>query len=159
METTTIPDVHRTVTVDAPVERAFAVFTAGFSTWWPLASHHIGAADCADVRIEGREGGRWYEVGVDGSECEWGRVLAWEPPHRLVLSWQIDGRWAYDPDPSHASEIEVRFTPREAGRTLVELWHRHIERHGATAADLGAAVGAEGGWVTLLSRYAGSVNE
>jgi uncharacterized protein YndB with AHSA1/START domain len=105
----TIPAIRGTVTVAAPVERAFQVFTDSFGTWWP-AEYHIGQADMAAAILEPRAGGRWYERGVDGGECDWGRVLAWEPPHRLVVTWQINGQWQYDPDPAHASEIEVRFT-------------------------------------------------
>jgi uncharacterized protein YndB with AHSA1/START domain len=154
METTTIPAVHRRVTVNAPAERAFTLFTREMGTWWPMSSHHIGAADCAQVRVDEEAGGRWYEVGVDGSECDWGRVLAWDPPHRVVLSWQIDGNWAYDPDPGHASEVEVTFTAQGPDVTLVEVRHRHFERHGATGAAVGESVAAEGGWGTLLTMYA-----
>jgi uncharacterized protein YndB with AHSA1/START domain len=107
--TPTIPPLIGTITVDASIERTFRVFTDSFGSWWP-AEYHIGQADMATATLEPREGGRWYEQGVDGSECDWGRVLAWEPPHRLVVTWQINGQWQYDPDPAHASEIEVRFT-------------------------------------------------
>jgi uncharacterized protein YndB with AHSA1/START domain len=154
MDTTTIPAVHRSVTVNAPAERAFILFTREMGTWWPMSSHHIGAADGVEIRVDERTGGRWYEVGVDGTECDWGRVLAWEPPSRVVLSWQIDGDWAYDPDPDHGSEVEVTFTAQGAERTLVEVRHRHFERHGATGVALGQTVAAEGGWGTLLAMYA-----
>jgi uncharacterized protein YndB with AHSA1/START domain len=87
-----IPPIRGTITVHVPVERAFRVFTDSFGAWWP-PEYHIGHADMADAILEPSEGGRWYERGVDGSECEWGRVLAWEPPHRLVVTWQIDGQW------------------------------------------------------------------
>ena len=105
----TIPPLTGTITVDAPIDQAFRTFTDAFGSWWP-AEYHIGQADMATAILEPREGGRWYEQGTDGSECDWGRVLAWEPPHRLVVTWQINGQWQYDPDPAHASEIEVRFT-------------------------------------------------
>src|SRR6266540_4362405 len=104
MSTQTIPTVWRTITVDAPVERAFRVFTESFNSWWP-PEHHIGEAELAEAVLEPREGGRWYERGIDGSECEWGRVLAWEPPHRLVVTWQTNGEWQYDPDPRRASAV------------------------------------------------------
>jgi uncharacterized protein YndB with AHSA1/START domain len=93
--------VRRSTSVGAPVERAFAVFTEQFHRWWP-AEHHIGAG-APEVRVlEPGEGGRWFERAADGVECEWGRVLAWDPPRRLVLSWEINGRWQHDPDPAHA---------------------------------------------------------
>ena len=99
--------VRRDITVNAPPERAFAVFTERMDTWWPR-SHKIGAADLDKVVVEPREGGRWYELGVDGSECVWGEVLAYDPPNRLVLTWRIAGDWQLD---EGASEIEVTFTP------------------------------------------------
>src|ERR1043165_8390958 len=95
-------------TVNVPVEKAFRVFTESFDSWWP-AQFHIGAGEMGQAVLEPRPGGRWFERGVDGTECEWGRVLVWEPPTRLVVTWQINGHWRYDPDPEHASEVEVRF--------------------------------------------------
>jgi uncharacterized protein YndB with AHSA1/START domain len=153
--TSTIPAVHRSVTVGAPVERAFRVFTESFNSWWP-ATHHIGQADLAEAVLEPREGGRWYERGIDGSECDWGRVLAWEPPHRLVLSWQIDGEWQYDPDAEHAGEIEVRFTAEGSEQTVVELEHRLFERL-AGAQALHDSVDGDGGWGGILGRFAEAV--
>jgi uncharacterized protein YndB with AHSA1/START domain len=144
--------VRREITVPAPPERAFAVFTQRFDAWWPR-SHHIGEAEMAEAIVEPRAGGRWYERGVDGSECTWGEVLAYDPPHRLRLSWHLNGEWAHDPDPAHASEVEVTFTPVGEG-TRVELTHRHFERHGATADALRTGVSAEGGWGGLLKLYA-----
>jgi uncharacterized protein YndB with AHSA1/START domain len=150
----TIPSVRKSVTVNAPVEKAFKVYTEGFNTWWP-PQHHIGKAEMTEAVLEVRPGGRWYERGVDGSECEWGRVLAYEPPHRLVLSWQIDGTWQYVADPARGSEVEVLFTDLGNGRTRVDLEHRHFERHGATGAELGGAVAnEEGGWGMIMERYA-----
>jgi uncharacterized protein YndB with AHSA1/START domain len=152
MTQATDPAVRREITVQAPPERAFAVFTERFDSWWPR-SHHIGAAEMAEAILEPRAGGRWYERGVDGSECEWGEVLAYDPPHRLRLSWHLNGEWVYDPDPAHASEVEVTFTPT-AGGTRVELAHRHFERQGATADALREGVSGEGGWSGLLKTYA-----
>lgn len=153
--TSTIPAVHGTVTVGVPVERAFRFFTDSFHTWWP-PEHHIGGADPARVVLEPGTGGRWYERGVDGSECDWGRVLVWEPPHRLVVTWQISGEWKYDPDPGHASEIEIRFTADGPDRTVVALEHRLLDRlvGGRAVRD---AVGGTGGWSALLAVYAGAV--
>jgi uncharacterized protein YndB with AHSA1/START domain len=96
--TPTIPPLTGTVTVDAPIDQTFRAFTEHFGSWWP-AEYHIGQADMATAILQPRQGGRWYEQGTDGSECDWGRVLIWEPPHRLVVTWQINGHWQYDPDP------------------------------------------------------------
>jgi uncharacterized protein YndB with AHSA1/START domain len=144
--------VRREITVNAPPERAFSVFAERFDVWWPRG-HHIGDAEMQEAIIEPRAGGRWYERGVDGSECDWGEVLAYDPPHRLLLSWHLNGEWAYDPDPAHASEVEVTFTPAGEG-TRVELVHRHFERHGASAEGLRRGVSADGGWGGLLELYA-----
>jgi uncharacterized protein YndB with AHSA1/START domain len=155
MSTETIPAIQGTVTVNAPIERAFRIFTESFTTWWP-ADYHIGEADMAEAIIEPREGGRWYERGVDGSECDWGHVLAWQPPHRLVVTWQINGQWQYDPDPEHASEIEVRFTPEGADQTTVELEHRLIHRlvGGEAIRD---SISGGGGWSAVLAQFAKAV--
>jgi uncharacterized protein YndB with AHSA1/START domain len=155
--TRTLPAIHGTRTVGVPVERAFRVFTEAFGTWWP-PTYHIGDAEMAEAVIEPRAGGRWFERGVDGSECDWGRVLVWDPPHRLVVTWQINGEWQYDPDPDHASEIEVRFLADGPTQTTVELEHRMLERlvH-AEAAH--AAVGGDSGWRGILDRYTAAVAE
>ena len=152
MTTPTIPPLHGTVTVSVPLEHAFRIFTDSIHTWWP-AQYHIGQADMDKAILEPREGGRWYEQGVDGSECDWGRVLAWEPPHRLVLTWQINGQWQYDPDPQHASEIEVRFTPDGPEQTTVELEHRLLDRLVDGQAIRDALVGG-GGWTAMLELFA-----
>jgi uncharacterized protein YndB with AHSA1/START domain len=149
----TIPAVSRTVTVNAPIERAFRVFTEQFNSWWPQG-HHIRPADLAEAVLEVREGGRWYERNVDGGECDWGRVLAIDPPHRLLLSWQINGSFEHDPDPAHASEIEVRFTDLGAGQTRVELEHRAFERHGGDGQRVHDGVSGDGGWSGILDGYA-----
>jgi uncharacterized protein YndB with AHSA1/START domain len=107
--TAPIPPITGTVTLAVPVERAFAVFTGSVNAWWPH-QYHIGQAEVAEVVLEPGVGGRWFERGVDGSECDWGRVRVWEPPTRLVFTWQINGSWQFDPDPERASEIEARFT-------------------------------------------------
>ena len=147
--------VRKSITVRAGRERAFTVFTERFFTWWPK-NHHIGDADLADAVIEPAVGGRWYERGVDGVECDWGRVLAYDPPERIVLSWHLQGDWSYHPDPARASEIEVRFTEEAPGHTLVELTHRHIERHDAPE-RVREGVDSEGGWGGILATYAEAV--
>jgi uncharacterized protein YndB with AHSA1/START domain len=153
MTTSAIPVIRGTVTVGVPVERAFRVFTESFGTWWP-SQYHIGQADIAEAILEPRAGGRWYERGVDGSECDWGHVLAWEPPNRLVVTWQIDGGWRYDPDPEHASEIEVRFTADGLGQTVVQLEHRHLDRLVGGQAIHDAIAIQGGGWTSLLELFA-----
>ena len=125
--TAPIPPITATATVGLPVDRAFRVFTEDFTGWWPH-QYHIGQAEVAEILLEPHVGGRWYERDVDGSECDWGRVLVWGPPHRLVFTWQINGSWQFDPDPEHASEIEVVFTEDGPGQTTVAVEHRHLDR-------------------------------
>lgn len=146
--------VRREVTVTAPAERAFTVFTDGFGRWWP-PSHHLGG-ELDTVVIEGRRGGRWYERGPDGRELDWGAVLVWEPPRRLVLSWHLDGEWELDPDPDHASEVEVTFTETPEG-TRVVLEHRHFERNRTPAALSRDGVSSAGGWSAVLACFAAEV--
>ena len=145
--------VRKTITVKALPPRAFAVFTAGMSRWWP-ATHSINASPMKEAIVEPRTGGRWYERGADGSECEWGKVLVWEPPHRLVLAWQIDGQWKFDE--SLVTEVEVRFLA-EGDATRIELEHRCLERHGAPAEQIRAALDSPGGWGGLLERFAAAI--
>jgi uncharacterized protein YndB with AHSA1/START domain len=145
--------VRRELVVDASQERCFDVFTAGFDRWWPRESHHIGAADAQEVVIEPRAGGRWFERGVDGSECDWGRVLDWDPPQRIRLAWQLNAQWQYDPDGELATLVEVTFTPLGDASTRVELTHSGFER-AVDGAKIAAAVSAEGGWGSLLELYA-----
>jgi uncharacterized protein YndB with AHSA1/START domain len=147
--TETTVAVRRSVTVNATPERAFEVFTAGFSTWWPLESHHIGKTVAAEGILEPRAGGRWFERGEDGSECNWGKVLAWEPPTRLLLAWQINGRWQFDP--ALITEVDIRFTPDGNG-THVELEHRKLEALGDQAEAMAQAF--TGGWGMLLDSFA-----
>ena len=104
--------------------------------------------------LEPRLGGRWYERGVDGSECEWGRVLAWEPPRHVAVSWNIDGNFQYEADPERCSRVDVTFRADGPTRTRVELVHSEIERHGATAEALRDGVGSGGGWQSLLEAFA-----
>jgi uncharacterized protein YndB with AHSA1/START domain len=148
--------VRRTVSVAAPIERAFDVFTKGFTTWWP-SSHHIGTSTMLEARIEPGVGGRWYEIDEDGSECDWGRVLTWEPPHELVLSWHLNGKFEYVADPAQASEVAVTFRAESPTRTVVELEHRNLDKHGETAEDLRNGIDGEGGWTLILNQYAAAV--
>jgi uncharacterized protein YndB with AHSA1/START domain len=151
---TAVEPVRTSVTVEAPIERAFEVFTEGFDSWWPRENHNLGAQPLQRAVLEPREGGRWYEIDANGDECDWGSVLAYEPPNRVVVSWQIDGNFQLDGDPERASEVEVRFTAEGDERTRVELEHRHLERHGDTAQALRVGVSSEGGWPGLLEDYA-----
>ncbi len=144
--------VRHELVVNAPIERAFNVFTEGYHTWNP-PEHHIGEVDLDHTVMEQREGGRWYEVGVDGSECDWGRVLAYEPPSRVVLAWMIGTDWKHDPEIARASEVEVRFTDLGDGQTRVELEHRHLDRHGEGWEGVSAAVGSADGWPGSLEAY------
>jgi uncharacterized protein YndB with AHSA1/START domain len=141
------------VRVKAGVEAAFDVFTAGMSRWW-ASSHSINPSKSPlkEAIIEPRVGGRWYEKGEDGSECDWGRVLAWEPPTRLVLAWQINGQWRFDPN--LLTEVEVTFAAEGASVTRVELEHRDIERFGEAAEAVRNAFDSPGGWSGLLERFA-----
>jgi uncharacterized protein YndB with AHSA1/START domain len=153
MTTTTVAPVAKSVTVNAPIDRAFQVFTESFNSWWP-STHHVRAVDLAEAVLEPALGGRWYERSVDGGECEWGRVTAFEPPHRLVLAWHLDGAYQYDPDPARASEVEVVFTDLGDGRTRVDLEHRALERHGAEAGKVRGEVGSPGGWPGIMDQFA-----
>ena len=141
------PIVKR-VEVNAPVERTFAVFTDGIAAWWPKRMSILKSPQKAMV-IEPREGGRWYEVGEDGSECDTGRVRVYDEPRRLVLVWQLTSQWAYDPD--FETEVEIRFTPDGEGRTIVELEHRDLERFGEAAAQQRESM--DGGWGMILDEF------
>lgn len=142
--------VRRSVLVNAGIERAFEVFTASIGTWWPR-SHKIGGAAMVSAAIEPRAGGRWYEIGEDGSECQWGEVLAWEPPQRLLLAWRIGTDWKYNPD--LLTEVEVKFTSVDGARTEVALEHRKLENMGASAEETRAIFDSEGGWLGILANF------
>jgi uncharacterized protein YndB with AHSA1/START domain len=147
--------VRKSVRVGAPPQRAFEVFTAGIGRWWPK-THHIGAAEVDALIIEPRVGGRWFERGVDGSECDVGKVLVWEPPSRLVLAWQLTPDWKFDPD--LITEVEVRFIADGDNATRVELEHRHLERLGERAESMRQQIDAPNGWSGLLQLFAQSVS-
>jgi uncharacterized protein YndB with AHSA1/START domain len=138
--------------VKARPDHAFKVFTEGFDSWWPR-SHHIGKQPMTKAVIETRLGGRCYGQSADGTDADWGRVLVWEPPHRLVIAWHITADWQFEPDPSKTSEIEVQFTAEDNGLTRVDLEHRHFERHGTGAETIRTAVDSPSGWTGLLQMY------
>jgi uncharacterized protein YndB with AHSA1/START domain len=145
--------VKKSITVNASVEHSFAVFTEGYDTWWPR-SHHIGKSPMAKAVIETHRGGRCYTTQVDGSECDWGRILEWDPPNRLLIAWQISAEWGYEPDLAKSSEVEITFTPTAEGGTRVDLEHRRFERMGAGGATMRAGVDSPGGWESLLQLFA-----
>jgi uncharacterized protein YndB with AHSA1/START domain len=144
--------VKKSIVVGAPIEHAFEVFTARFDSWWPR-EHHIGKAALEKAVLEPRTGGRYYERCVDGSECDWGTVLEFSPPNKVVLAWHLDPTWSYDPNPDHASRVEVTFTAVGDGKTRVDLVHTHIERHGAGWEKIRDGVGGAGGWGEILARF------
>jgi uncharacterized protein YndB with AHSA1/START domain len=143
--------VHTSITVNAPIDRAFEMFTTGIGTWWP-AEHHILEGELAEMVFEPRVGGNVIDRAVDGSECRWSRVLAYEPPDRVVISWDINLQWQIETDPEKTSEVEVRFTAEAPHRTHVELEHRNLDRHGDGWERMRDAVGSPGGW--NLARFA-----
>ena len=144
--------VTSSVVVDAPIEKAFSVFTDGIATWWS-PDHHILQTELAEMVFEPHEGGFIYDRGVDGSECRWARVLVYQPPHRLVFSWDISLQWQIELDPTRTSEVDVRFTAEGPSRTRVELEHRHIDRHGDGWEQMRDAVGSPDGWAVGLRRF------
>jgi uncharacterized protein YndB with AHSA1/START domain len=149
--------VRTDVVVDVPVERAFEAFTEEMASWWH-PDHHLIEAELAEMVVEPRVGGYIYDRGVDGSECRWARVLAYESPERIVFSWNISTSWELEPDPERASEVEVRFTPEGPARTRVELEHRNLDRHGPGWEGMRDAVGSPDGWPEGLVRYADYAN-
>ena len=153
--TTQAPDtsVRTEIVVNAPVERAFAVFTEQFDRIKPREHNLLGAEIAATV-LEPRAGGRIYDRGVDGSECHWARVIAFEPPSRLVLGWHISPQWQVETDPARTSEVEVRFIAESPERTRVELEHRNLDRHGEGWESERDGVAAKDGWPLYLDRYA-----
>jgi uncharacterized protein YndB with AHSA1/START domain len=148
--------VRQTIVVEAPLERAFKVFTEGFGSFKP-PEHNLLRVPIAETIFEPRVGGSLYDRGVDGSECRWARVLAYDPPHRVLLSWDISPQWQIETDPAKTSEWEVHFIAETPARTRVELEHRHLERHGAGWESERDGVAGERGWPLYLQRYASVV--
>jgi uncharacterized protein YndB with AHSA1/START domain len=147
--------IKKAIDVQAAQEIAWRVFTEKMGTWWPLAYYKIGKASAVDAVIEPHIGGRCYERGEDGSICQWGSVLAWEPSSRLLLSWDISADWQYDS--GLRTEIEVRFIAEGSDRTRVELEHRHLDRYGARRDEMRRIYDTEGDWGRLLQAFAREV--
>jgi uncharacterized protein YndB with AHSA1/START domain len=145
--------VRKSVTVQASVDKAFRVFTEGIDSWWPR-THHIGKSPMTKGVIEGFAGGRCYSEQADGTDCDWGKILVWEPPSRFVMAWQVTHTWGYEPDLAKASEVEVRFTPEHDGSTRVDLEHRYFERHREGWEIMRTSIDSPGGWGGLLALYA-----
>jgi uncharacterized protein YndB with AHSA1/START domain len=145
--------VRRHIVVEAPIERAFTVFTERFGDFKPR-EHNLLGVDIAETVFEPKVGGHIYDRGVDGSECHWARILAFDPPDRVVFSWDIGPQWQIEADPENASEVEVTFTAETPGRTLVQLEHRHLDRHGPGWPSLRDGVAHDEGWPLYLARYA-----
>jgi len=150
--------VQSSIVVEAPIEQAFSVFTEGIGTWFP-PEYNLLDVEIAERVFEPRVGGRIYDRGTDGSECQWARVLAYEPPGRVVFSWDINPQWQIETDPERASEVEVRFSSESDGRTRVELEHRNLDRHGEGWEQTRESVGGEGGWPGCLRRFAERVGD
>jgi uncharacterized protein YndB with AHSA1/START domain len=146
-------DVRFEVSVAAPLEHAFAVFTQRCDDWWPRP-YRLGAGERVDTVIEPRAGGRWYERTADGEENNWGEVLAWDPPHHVALSWQITPQFTPEPDEQRTSRIDVEFTPEGSDRTTVSLVHSEIPRHGEGWEGLRAALADDGAWPGIMRAYA-----
>lgn len=155
-----LPAVVHEVTVPAPVERTFEAYTQE-QDQWVAEGHWLGDSRPSAVVFEPQVGGRWYERASDGTERDWGRVLVWEPPGRMVLSWMIGvsgDRWDFDPDPEHGSRVELTFTPTDDGRTVVRVEHTGFEAHGDGAQAIHGGVGGADGWpadLAELAAYAG----
>lgn len=154
--------VLKTIRVNVPIERAFSVFVEQMEAWWP-PTHHIGDVPFVAIFVEPRVGGRWYERNAKGQDCDWGKVLAWNPPHSVRLSWHAgpghdSPEWVVDPDPARASEVEIRFRSEGPNATFIELEHSKIERHGKGAVELREKFEQPGAWTAILEAYAARAN-
>lgn len=145
--------VRSSILVEAPIDHAFRVFTEDFGAFKP-PEHNLLAVEIAETVFERHVGGYLYDRGVDGSECRWARVLAYEPPHMVVISWDISPRWQLETDRDRTSEVEVRFVAETPERTRVQLEHRYLDRHGDGWETLSAAVAGDAGWQLYLQRFA-----
>jgi Activator of Hsp90 ATPase homolog 1-like protein len=144
-------DVVRSVSVPLSPARAFELFTTRMSDFWPK-EHSIGNSEIAEVVVEPHSGGRWFERGIDGSECQWGRIASWEPPRKVVLLWQIGADWRFDPD--FETEVEVTFTEENPDRTRLDLRHRNLQRYGEDAEQMRAIFDDPKGWAGTLASFA-----
>jgi uncharacterized protein YndB with AHSA1/START domain len=144
---------QHSIVVEAPIERAFSVFTDDFGSFKP-PDHNLLDVEIAETVFESHVGGNIYDRGVDGSECRWARVLAYEPPNRVVFSWDISAQWQIETDHDKTSEVEVRFIAEAPDRTRVELEHRNLDRHGEGWEAERDAVGGDQGWPLYLDRFA-----
>lgn len=145
--------VRKQVVVNVAITHAFTAFIERFGDFKP-PEHNLLEAPIAETVFEARVGGHIYDRAADGSECRWARVLAYEPPHRVVYSWDISPQWQLETDPELTSEVEVRFVPEGSNRTRVELEHRHLDRHGPGWQSFGESVDGDQGWPLYLARYA-----
>jgi uncharacterized protein YndB with AHSA1/START domain len=145
--------VRRSIVVDAPIEQAFSVFTERFGDFKP-PEHNMLGVPIAETVFEHHVGGHIYDRGTDGSECRWARVLAFEPPARVIVSWDISPYWQIESDPEHTSEVEIQFVAETPNRTRLNLEHRNIERHGPGWEGVRDGVADDAGWTLYLSRYA-----
>ncbi|MBB5046182.1 uncharacterized protein YndB with AHSA1/START domain [Rhodopseudomonas rhenobacensis] len=146
---TSIEPIRKQIVVDIPPERAFRVFTEQHGAWWPLETHHVGDKPAQTAIIEPKAGGRWFERSTDGTEYLWGRVLVWDPPSHLVMTWEIDGDWKHDD--ALVTEVDVRFVPVGAKQTRIEFEHRLLENYGANAHFMRAPM--DGGWSSFLELF------
>jgi uncharacterized protein YndB with AHSA1/START domain len=151
--TAAAPVVRREIIVEAPIERAFAVFTERFGDFKP-PEHNLLPVAIAETIFDPRVGGYICDRGVNGSECRWARILAYEPPHRVVFSWDISPQWQLETEAANTSEVEVRFVAESTERTRVQLEHRNIDRHGPGWQSVHDGVASEEGWQLYLARYA-----
>jgi len=158
MTTTAAGTIRRQIIVPASIDRAFAVFTERFGDFKP-PEHNLLGAPIVETVFEARVGGNIVDRAADGSECRWARILAYEPPNRVVFSWDIDPRWSLETDPDQTSEVEVRFVAESPARTRLELEHRLIERHGPGWEGVSAGVDSDEGWGLYLDRYATLLTE
>jgi uncharacterized protein YndB with AHSA1/START domain len=147
-----VEPIRKSIVVNTGVERAFALFIDQFDAIKPR-EHNLLSVPIAETVFEPRAGGHVYDVGIDGSRCEWSRVLAYEPPSRVVISWDIGPTWQLEADPAKTSEVEVRFIAESDDRTRVELEHRHLDRHGEGWQAVADGVDGDAGWPLYLSRY------
>lgn len=145
--------IKHSVVVNAPLDKAFRVFSERFGDFKPR-EHNLLGVPIVETVLETRVGGHIYDRGEDGTECKWATIVAYEPPTRIVFTWNIGPTWQLEPDPAKRSEVEVRFTAESDDRTRVDLEHRHLERHGDGWPSVAAGVGGDGGWPLYLTRYA-----